>query len=319
MRDLLYCFDAADLQIEKNGPFAIQAEYAKQSGVLLIIDSKTGKIFPETDLLEKNVFLRCSCSQYKANIDLLNSLGAVILESEKDIHSVENWFSKNFSKRTIKKVSMEDFENPSRLPVDRCESSRFFVKSVVKDFSAIVSSDILFSRDKDWIDFIRGRAEGSGDSFLISDYVPILSDSIGKVEYRHIVINGSVINSSRCIHSLHHKVPTRQKEYSETMAKTIKSDPSFPDNYVLDTAVFLDRSGCPFYDVVEINPVTTSLCYINNSIFFKPSEIIASVTQNVSFGYEYCLDYLNHPQQYDMIRKPDKNYCYYSDNSVTFL
>ena len=52
----------------------------------------------------------------------------------------------------------------------------------------------------------------------------------------------------------------------EKMAEEISKIKGFPKNYILDIGEFLkDEKLVP--DVVELNPITPAMCYVNNSIF----------------------------------------------------
>ena len=317
--EFYYCFDLKDLKTAENNPFVIQAEYAKRSGVCLIIDSERGEITHDLDFSGKTVFLRCSCSQYKKDIALLQKRNAVVLENEDDICRIEAWYRNGICKRTIREVGLADLEDPVGLPLATNGNACFFVKSVTKDFSAVVSSERLFSGDEEWLGFVRRHASLSGERFLIADYVPILCDSVGTVEFRHFVMNGSIINSSRCIHSLHHTVSKRRTGFAENIVAEIKQNSLFPLNYVLDTAVFVDQQGNMIDDVVEINPITTAMCYINNSVFLQPIDAVLPTAETVSYGFEYVLDSMLHPQRYDIMRKPGVNYCYSPDCCVSFV
>ena len=72
-----------------------------------------------------------------------------------------------------------------------------------------------------------------------------------------------------------------------------------------------------FERVVEINPLTTSLCYVNNSVFLD--ELPEIVGQNSTMGYEYRLDALLAPTRYTADRSSGKRYHYTGEDRFLFL
>ena len=100
------------------------------------------------------------------------------------------------------------------------------------------------------------------------------------------------------------------------MGAQLASVEGFPKNYVLDMGLF-QRGGQVFADVVEINPLTTSLCYVNNSVFLD--ELPEIVGQNSTMGYEYRLDALLAPTRYMADRSSGKRYHYTGEDRFLFL
>jgi len=65
-----------------------------------------------------------------------------------------------------------------------------------------------------------------------------------------------------------------------------------------------------FIDVVEMNPISTSLCYINNSIFLETVPEIKNVKDYFQAGNEYCYDFLFNRERYVLDRLAGQNYEY---------
>ena len=91
----------------------------------------------------------------------------------------------------------------------------------------------------------------------------------------------------------------------------------FPKNYVLDLGEFKQDASI-FLDVVEINPISCSLCYVNNSIFTELIPEIEFLYCQCMFGYEYCYDYLNHPHDYSINKSANGDYAYKNEQRYIF-
>ena len=77
----------------------------------------------------------------------------------------------------------------------------------------------------------------------------------------------------------------------------------FPANYALDLGEFIDSNGNSYIDIVELNPISCSMCYVNNSIY---ADVV-------------CYDAIANPKNYDMLRISNKSYTYTSDNQYALL
>ena len=80
----------------------------------------------------------------------------------------------------------------------------------------------------------------------------------------------------------------------------------FPANYALDLGEFIDSNGNSYIDIVELNPISCSMCYVNNSIY---ADVVP----------EFCYDAIANPKNYDMLRISNKSYTYTSDNQYALL
>ena len=132
------------------------------------------------------------------------------------------------------------------------------------------------------------------------------------------VCDGKIINCSRHIHSVKHNVPKSLKLFAEQIVKSISENDDFPKNYVIDIAEF-EKECDRFIDIVELNPFSTSQCYVNNSVFLQADNKIIDTYRVLRFGYEYCLDYLDNPEKYVIERLTQENYEYSSDSQYCFV
>ena len=94
-----------------------------------------------------------------------------------------------------------------------------------------------------------------------------LITQLGTREIRHIILNNQVVNSFRALHSLKHTVPKSHKNIAIHMVDHIRRLGVFPANYALDLGEFIDSNGNSYIDIVELNPISCSMCYVNNSIY----------------------------------------------------
>lgn len=81
----------------------------------------------------------------------------------------------------------------------------------------------------------------------------------------------------------------------------------FPANYALDL------------DIVELNPISCSMCYVNNSIYADVVPEIGECQRQLMMGAEFCYDAIANPKNYDMLRISNKSYTYTSDNQCALL
>ena len=93
----------------------------------------------------------------------------------------------------------------------------------------------------------------------------------------------------------------------------------FPANYVLDLCEFTDNNGNSYVDIVELNPLSCSMCFVNNSIFSADVPEIRECQKLLLMGYEFCFDALRNPQNYAITRTSNKSYSYASDSRYIFI
>lgn len=124
---------------------------------------------------------------------------------------------------------------------------------------------------------------------------------LGTREIRHIILNNQVVNSSRALHSLKHTVPKSHKNIAIHMVDHIRRLGVFPANYALDLGEFIDSNGNSYIDIVELNPISCSMCYVNNSIYADVVPEIGECQRQLMMGAEFCYDAIANPKNYDTV------------------
>lgn len=298
-------------------------EYAKRLNCVCFADIKSKNIYDFNgeiiDLCAKSVLLRTTYDNLFYGIQVLKEKGSCLLESDKDIKTIEKWFSMGDIKReifTVKISSIVEKKYGDELLYFLQEKEKVFVKSLHKGFSVVVTSEKILHKDFGFIQFLEEQRQLYGEKLLITEYFQIKKDSIGKRETRHIVMNAELINSSRNVHSIKHSVPKSHLNFAKKTIDYFKGIKGFPQNYVLDIGEFLDDDT--FLDIMEINPLSCSMCYVNNSIFTETVSEIEPISNDLKMGYEYCFDFLEHPERYVLNRYSNMNYEYISEKRYIF-
>lgn len=292
---MYYCFVEEDLrELEDKDPFSLQASYARFIKQYCMLKTETGSITGATGeelaIEGEKVFLRASCTQMEEAMKILKEKGAILFEKEQDVLEILHWNEHNQTKRKVLSVHLRDLKKGACGP--ELESllkteKLLFLKSMKKGFCLKVSGERLLKKDIDVLAFLEEKCALFGEELLISPYLSIKKDSLGKKESRHVVIEGNILNSSRPLHSLVHAVPKSQIKKAEEAVKKLAEIEGFPLSYVLDIGEF-ENDGEKQVDIVEINPLTSSMCYVNNSIFGSRKGV----------GLEYEFDSRMHPDRY---------------------
>lgn len=225
-----------------------------------------------------------------------------MFENLQDRNSIINWFKYFLPNRTIKCIEVTDilYQNYDNEAKDMLSANEYiFIKSVNKGLSTIIKSYDLFDHSSDIISYIKKEMMNK-QQYLLAQKINLAKDRYGNIEVRFVVFNNKVVNYSRYIHSLKHNICkdfiVKAEEIINTMA--IKED--FPDSYILDLGLAMVNNES-YIDVIEFNPLSTSLCYVNNSIFSELPLDHFRYIQTHGFGIEYYFDMLKHPQGYSLI------------------
>ena len=262
------------------------------------------------------VLLRCTYDNMIAGIRLLSKQGANLVETEHDVERIESWYRLGLTRRSIQEVELSELMSAqNHLGIE----DKIFLKSKHKGFSAIIGVVRIARHDAETVAFLEEQSRRYGSRMVLSKYLPIKNDSLGTRETRHIILNNQVVNSSRSLHSLKHTVPKSHKNIAIHMANHIRSLGVFPANYVLDLGEFVDCNGDSYIDIVELNPISCSMCYVNNSIYADVVPEISECLHQLMMGVEFCYDAIANPKNYDTLRISNKNYTYVSDNQYSFL
>ena len=313
---MMYCFIEEELHsIPEDDPFFLQAKYAELQNQFCTVNSKDGRIkdgrgnFP--DVMGKQVMLRSSYDSMRKGISFLQKQGVQLLEQQKDIEVIEAWHSLHLTQRKIYSLTCHELLNGIyEREIQRVleEEEYVFLKTQRKGFSAKVHTDVILQGQNRLKEILQKYCQYPEDKLLLSQYCTLKRDSMGSIESRHMVFKHAVINSSRCFRSIKHNVPWKLIQEAENIITKIK-EYDFPDSYVLDMGIF--RKGEKEYvDVVEINPITCSMCYVNNSIFLTQNSNLEKIQKRWGMGAEYCLDYSKHPERYFSQRITTEEYGY---------
>lgn len=87
---------------------------------------------------------------------------------------------------------------------------------------------------------------------------------------------------------------------------------------IIEDRTFHGSTDC-FIDIVELNPISCSMCYVNNSIYADVVPEIGECQRQLMMGAEFCYDAIANPKNYDMLRISNKSYTYTSDNQYALL
>jgi hypothetical protein len=321
-----YCFLKEDIQkLNDHNPLMLQIRYAQHLGLFLccslaekIVTDITGTVVRVENL---KIFLRASYDVMEEAIELLETKGAILLETVDDIRNIEDWGRYNLSVRSIYNLKVQNIleQNYSadiRKLLDI--SNAVFLKTKRKGFTAKVLPQKIVQREADLIEFLQDKCPNLNDELLITDYLMMRKDSFGKKEFRTIVLEGEIFNVSREVHSVRHIVPAKWIKEAELFVDKISFETNLPSNYVLDIGEFEDE-GHRYWDIVEMNPITSSLCYVNNSIFSQCTDEILEWYRKTGMGKEYCYDACLYPNMYVLERDANKSYEYTNEERYSFL
>lgn len=323
---MYYCFLSEDIKYLEGDPLLLQKEYAKKIGMLCIGDLTRHQVFDESNrpinIAGQKVLLRCTYDNMIAGLRLLQKNSAELVETEKDVEIIENWYNQNLTHRIIWDIELSDMESgawSSDLKEFLSKKDVVFLKSKQKGFSAAIKSSRILQQDPEVFLFLRKACSRYGSQMLLTSFHKIKSDSIGTRESRHIIMDGQVLNSSRLVRSLKHIVPKSHILKAHEIADQINSIKGFPQNYTLDLGEFLDSDNRVDIDIVELNPLSCSMCYVNNSIFDTVLPEIEEKRKQLLMGMEYCYDAIRNPQDYIMTGSSNKIYSYTHTERYSFL
>lgn len=321
-----YCFVKEDLQgLSKHDPLIIQANYAMElnkfcccSLLEQCIKDSDGSII---DVSEDLIFLRATCNTMYTAIKLLKSQNVKLIEDETDIKKIEYWDRYNISQRQIYSVCVDQILQKKYSDEIRCFlecTPKVFIKSRKKGFCAKISAEWLLDDNNMVISLLSQYCKNTYDELMISELFDNAKDSFGVKETRHFVLNRILTNSSRKVHTLKHSVMKSHIIKANDVIARLNMNTDFPVNYVLDIGDF-KKQGKQITDVVEINPITSSLCYVNNSIFNQKIQKIENIFDMYGIGYEYCYDCLTNRQLYSLKRYFNVNYEYKNENYYNLI
>ena len=317
---MYYCFLKEDIEQLTYDSLIIQKEYATRLGSLYVGSLNQQTIYDasgaKASITDEKVLLRCTYDNMTAGIRLLSKQRANLIETERDVERIESWPQLELTSRSIQEIELSELLSAQN---HLGAEDKIFLKSKHKGFSAIISTARIARHDAEVITFLEEQNRKYGSRMVLSKYIPIKNDSLGARETRHIILNNQVVNSSRLLHSLKHIVPMSHKNAAIHIANHIRSLDVFPANYALDLGKFVDYNGNSYIDIVELNPISCSMCYVNNSIYTDVVPEISECQRQLMMGVEFCYDAIANPKNYDTLRISNKNYTYVSDSRYSFL
>ncbi len=324
---MYYCFVVEDIKnIDESNPLKLQVNYAEVLGKCIycsleenkLIKKDNEEIFLNNDL----IFLRSTCDNFQKAAEIITSKSGILIESVENIEIIENWAFYINTTRDIYCIDVKELYDESVVSKIRSLAKGkeyIFIKSLKKGFSAIISMTKIIENNQELQEFLIKKCEESGsNSIIISPYYEIKKDSLGKKEARFFVFGNQILNCSRNLHSIKHIVPKKIISNAYNIIEKIKTTDNFPENYVLDLVEFFDGEDS-FVDIVEFNPITTSMCYVNNSIFAELNETIKEAYEKLKMGYEYCYDYTLKKERYVLSKCVGESYEYKNDERWTFI
>ena len=323
---MLYCFVEEDLLgLCDDNPLLIQVNYAKRLGLFCSCSLTKETIHDEElrliDLNCEHVFLRATCDTTTQAACIIEKSGAKLIETPDDIRMIENWDSLPLAKRRIFSVKFKDLLDETfsdSLEAFLSATPFIFAKTRKKGFCVEISSQRLLHFDSEISDFFNSHCTHKSDELMISEKLEVKADSLGLRETRHFVFNGTISNSSRTLHSVKHTVPQTLLDLTINYVEIISAHKAFPKNYVIDVGEF-NKNGSTFLDIVELNPISSSLCYVNNSIFDIVVPEVAALKKSTGMGVEYCYDAMMNKTRYTQSRYSNANYTYSTDERYCFL
>lgn len=322
---MYYCFIKEEIaNLDSNDPFLIQVNYAKHINKFCCCCLKDRRVTDACDkliVLEEEVCLRATCDNVIEALAILQENDIKPIETPLEIEKIQLWEKLNLTHRKIICVRYGEIisKNLSKRTREFLEENRYvFLKSRIKGISVKIQSERVLNADEELVEILNKTRKTIDDEFLISPVMKIESDSLGEKEARFFVRGNKIINCSRNVHTVKHTVAAPLLKKAREITDIIEEKDSFPENYVLDIAKFNDGSQT-YFDVVEINPISTALCYVNNSIFTECSDDIEALYREYQFGYEYCYDSLMSSNVYHKERLSNYNYSYITDGRYDFL
>ena len=311
---MYYCFtDDLFRNTDGSDDAYLQFSYAKKLNRVLCMNLNTGKILTvsgkESDVRQERILLRTTSDHVEPAIQCICKNGGRLIEDNHAVYKLKHWFEYAPPKRFICSFAsynkLKEYVDSGMMPwiADSC----VFLKTVRKKYSNIITGEDLLS-DSFWKELFSRQTINNEEELIVSRVENIETDQFGKKEWRCVVRNGRVQNISRYFHSLVHKIPNQISEEAEKKAFLFSGNKDFPSDYVMDLMNTTDKR----IEIVELNPLSSSMCYVNNSIFTEKLDEIADVHASLGIGYEFCLDWLTNPTRYHLSPEQGITYTYFN-------
>ena len=312
---LYYCFTDGLWNGNAEDDAWLAWEYAKALHCALFLDVETGRVTDACgnpfSVSGQHIFLRTTSDRQFSAIAAIRRSGGKTIETAEDIGQIKHWFSFVPPQRNI--CCVGSYRELIRLLRDRFlpwvqSNDEVFLKTTRKSFSQVVSTRELI-KGPFWRRIFDLQKIIPTDELVLSSPVTIRRDFLGTREWRVMVLNRKRRNESRYIHTLAHQIPSGVKEEADRIIRQFGAVKRFPGSYALDLMELDDGK----IDIVEVNPISSAMCYVNNSIFEEELEIIHDKHTELGIGYEFCYDALAHQERYHKKINPLFDYTYYRD------
>lgn len=259
---MLYCFNAK--HFNDNERTNKEIEYAISKKVFIYYDDESN-VFKdendnEVDVTNKKVFPVSFIFQLPSLIKALTDNGAIIPNTQDQIHMVEEWYNHIVTNRNMISFTGNMLNDPELLTYIYevfGQNSEVFLKTAKKDYNGIIDLTELYEEESDLRKAIKLHED---EEFILSEKVEVNEDEIGQEEYRIFIYQGRIMNISRITDTVYHTIPEDLIEYVEELLTRIPKN--FPKSFVLDVFSYQHM-----YDVLECNPIEASGRYLYNSVF----------------------------------------------------
>ena len=259
---MLYCFNAK--QFNDNERTNKEIEYAIRRKVFIYYDEQEEVFKDENDSIvdvhNKEVFPVSFIFQLPALIQALTDNGAIIPNTQEQIHMVEEWYNHIVTNRNMISFTGEMLDDPEFLNYIYevfGQNPEVFLKTAKKDFNGLIDLTELYD---EYSDLRKAFKYHEAEEFILSEKVEINQDEIGNQEYRIFIYKGRIMNISRITDTVYHTIPQDLIDYVEELLSRLPRN--FPRTFVLDVFSYQHM-----YDVLECNPIEASGRYLYNSVF----------------------------------------------------
>ena len=250
---MLYCFNAK--HFNDNERTNKEIEYAISKKVFIYYDEEAN-VFKdendnEVDVTNKKVFPVSFIFQLPALIKALTDNGAIIPNTQDQIHMVEEWYNHIVTNRNMISFTGNMLNDPELLTYIYevfGQNPEVFLKTAKKDYNGIIDLTELYEEESDLRKAIKLHED---EEFILSEKVEVNEDEIGQEEYRIFIYQGRIMNISRITDTVYHTIPEDLIEYVEELLTRIPQN--FPKSFVLDVFSYQHM-----YDVLECNPIEAS-------------------------------------------------------------
>lgn len=313
---MLYCFVRETLNVMSNDELCIQANYAKAHGIFIELDLDSQLFFNDKkeaiNINDRLIFLRTDYEHILDAMICIERHGGILLENNIHRQAIKDWPNHYFTTRKMFciegiNVIQQDYSEDIKFLLNNNE--QVFFKSLDKGFSSLVNSIDLISGKLAIFDLTNKQGVVASQKYLVSEKVEIAKDHFGNTEVRIVVFNNLVANASRYIHSLCHHVDQIFIDTAKRIVSSLSAKTDFPDNYIMDLGL-ITSSEKSYVDVIEFNPISTSLCYVNNSVFLTPLSLTQNQMDVHGLGYEYFYDKIKYPGKYFLFDDGKTDFTY---------